>query len=458
MSAIPVVPGGGPGSPVFGSATRTPARPEPRASSWLGPMLAGFVILLVVSPTFGLQFNLFTTRVLGPVFACFVALRYIRRPFRAFPAEFQLYLLFVMVSATGGFVAVDVSLFWKYWSLVVQVAGLFFCVLVVIRTTHTPRHVFQAFLVIAVVVMGRAVTDPAIRPTLTLGSQERLNLVSMSKGPNAIGYLMMVSIFSVAYLLPFCRTKLARAVLLGAGGAAFLFLVFAGSRKAFLATLVFLFLWFGAQAREGLGRRRQLGVLAALIALVAVAFVTRTVMQRSHLGQRMAEVGATQRFQDDKRVLLMREGWGMFLTSPIIGVGLGQFQVLSRFQAYAHSDFFELIATTGALGVGVYFWIYPCLWWRLTRLLRTIRAPDVRHELHVFRAMLVAIFLAGLGRPNFLDIYAMLAIGAMVSYSFWVERGLRSAEHPSEAVPAGRLRKTPGIAFGDRRVVWGTRP
>jgi O-antigen ligase len=116
----------------------------------------------------------------------------------------------------------------------------------------------------------------------------------------------------------------------------------------------------------------------------------------------------------------MEDAWALFLSNPFNGVGLGQIQVFSRSHRYAHSDLFEILATTGIVGTSIYLSIYVVLWKKMSRYLKTHRNQRSIYEINLLRSILICMVLIGLGRPNFLDLYAMFLLTTVVAYTHFL--------------------------------------
>lgn len=388
-----------------------------RSSSHLGILLFSFIVALLFVGTY-VELNFIVARIISPLFAIIVFVMFLQRPVQM-PKEFFFYSLFILWCLTGYLVAINRTAFWGYWTLILQINVLFLCFVFLVSRIGHVNHVFAALLTVSVLLLVRAFFDPSLE--FDLGQENAKQLSIERTGPNAIGYLMMAGFFAIAFFFERARTFKWRMVL---GGAAFCLscgLVWAASRKAFMTSLLFFGLWltmcYIRNIWEKPGRIFVIGLL-----VVFVTWGTNFVLDNTFLGMRMQQYESVETlYEKNKRFKMMAEGWSMFLSSPVIGVGLAQYAIHSSFGKYAHSDFFEVLSTTGAVGTLIYLGFYIVLWTRLAKLRRRLRSKRYRYDVNLLRAIFICVVVIGLGRPNFLDIYAMILLSILVGYSYFIE-------------------------------------
>jgi len=107
------------------------------------------------------------------------------------------------------------------------------------------------------------------------------------------------------------------------------------------------------------------------------------------------------------RTNLVWEGLGFFLSSPIVGIGLGCFTTFSSTGMMAHNDYVEILASMGLPAMLIYAGIFVDFF----------KKCWVLHKNHYLEKLyLVAIsfgvgyLFLGLGRPAFLDAFAMFML------------------------------------------------
>jgi O-antigen ligase len=207
-------------------------------------------------------------------------------------------------------------------------------------------------------------------------------------------------------------------------------LVLSGSRKNLVSFGVFALMW--ALFTYGRAKASQVWSVLSLLVVAAALYVGgRFVMENTHVGERFRQAATDPRL-DTGRYNLYQEGWTMFLQSPVQGVGLGNFVTHSSTAAYAHSDFMEVLATTGFVGFVLYLSIYLVLWRRLRRMLRKRKDATSRYMAGLYQAMIIALLVHGLGTPSFLDPLYLYILGLMIGHTRAMEQDLRGPR-PAES-------------------------
>lgn len=54
---------------------------------------------------------------------------------------------------------------------------------------------------------------------------------------------------------------------------------------------------------------------------------------------------------------LINDAWTIFKENPLLGVGLGSFREVTKFNVYAHNNFMELLASLGIVGFLFFYWL-----------------------------------------------------------------------------------------------------
>jgi O-antigen ligase len=93
------------------------------------------------------------------------------------------------------------------------------------------------------------------------------------------------------------------------------------------------------------------------------------------------------------RARMFARGIQVFLENPILGVGLDMFRTVDVFSGKAigqnaHSNYIEVLATTGIIGGVLYYAMYYCWWSRLIKAKGLLR--DSRHAGYMVTAVMMA--------------------------------------------------------------------
>lgn len=190
-------------------------------------------------------------------------------------------------------------------------------------------------------------------------------------------------------------------------------LIASGSRGALAAAGLGCVLYLTLSGRWQVLRspkaRWAAGILVALVLLGA--------------GLRMALRPAT-RGGESSRVDIWRTGWAAFLEHPVLGAGPDTFEQPFRrlkpvsyfshrssneYQANAHNDILQVLATTGLIGVAAYFWLLAALVVMSVQALRDASRGDLAAALS---AGLAGFFLNMKLNPMPLEGFALAAVFA----------------------------------------------
>lgn len=184
----------------------------------------------------------------------------------------------------------------------------------------------------------------------------------------------------------------------------------AGSRGAWLAGTAGVLVYLGVAAKpRPLSPRGAL--LAGLVALGVAGLSAGVMVQR---GRRPA---------DSARVEVWKTAWEAFQLRPWLGSGPDTFEQVFRrqrseafvrsmsstthFQAHAHNDVLQALATSGALGTAAYLYLLVLLW-------RAARArlddPAARGTAAALSAGLLALFINMKFNPVALEVLALAAV------------------------------------------------
>jgi hypothetical protein len=176
--------------------------------------------------------------------------------------------------------------------------------------------------------------------------------------PNSLaGYLNLVLPFALAcYVLGQGRWKKVGGLTVGLGFAAILSSQSVGGLMAFLSIIVLAIFCF---ARN---RRQAFALFAGICALACLLYVLRDAVNPSHTGQALGPDAVL-------RLMFWAAAWSLFIHSPLIGVGWGNFAYLSaadiisvRGALAAHNIYLQFLAETGLMGLVAFFYLIVQSW------------------------------------------------------------------------------------------------
>ncbi|MGH7456175.1 MAG: O-antigen ligase family protein, partial [bacterium] len=177
--------------------------------------------------------------------------------------------------------------------------------------------------------------------------------------PNDFAYLILLTIPALLYFWQKNASLQRRSALLALIAFMTLGILASGSRKAFVGFVVLILLWMWMCFKKEILRKPGLAV-SMFIILGAVFLTTNYMLANTYMGKRFKTdlVEKKAPMENHIRIMLYQEGFEMIKNNPIFGVGLGNFQALSRVGTESHSDYIEIAACTGIVGFLLHFSIY----------------------------------------------------------------------------------------------------
>jgi O-antigen ligase len=224
------------------------------------------------------------------------------------------------------------------------------------------------------------------------------------------------------------RQKLLRSLLLYAGLALMsLAIIASGSRKNFIAEVLFFNLWiFYCYGRRIF--RTRFGIIGLFIFLLSIYYFVDFTLTSTITGERLFAVQAEYNRGSglSKRQAMYIKGFQLINENPVFGVGLDQYIIIAEdIHGYSHSDFIEVTAGTGFVGALIYYSIYFVLWRRIVWISKRIRKPLINYHIGLIKSSVIMIFLLGLGVPYYYFKITWIYLAAVVGYTWHIERKMR---------------------------------
>ncbi|MBS1113995.1 MAG: O-antigen polymerase, partial [Nitrospirae bacterium] len=204
-------------------------------------------------------------------------------------------------------------------------------------------------------------------------------------------------------------------------------IIVTASRKTFLGLIVLIFAWLWTSYKNELKRRPSYFIVIFFL-ILALYSVTDYMIENTYMGTRFREDivdnPITERRQGYHRIIFYKEGLKLLMDNPIFGIGLGNFQVYSEFDAESHSEYIEVVSSTGIIGAFLYFSIYILLWRRLTKIKKQSTDWEVSYTAGLLKAGMVMMLVIGFGRPHFSNLLAWIYLSSAIGYAWSQERRL----------------------------------
>jgi len=325
--------------------------------------------------------------------------------------EVKLYFAFVLWAALSAVVvAADVDLALRHAWTVLQTGVLFWAVAAAHRRQPDLRLVMSGLWAIGLFFALLAWVDADVLATIR---DEGGRMSVTGENPNFTGQVFVFAVLGALYLgeraVRWSSTLLALVPI-----PMFVFmLLFTGSRKMSVAVVIVVAVWLLASERVGLagGRRALLRVLL-ILAIATAGVVASYAWDGSAMAERwraVEETGGQAGLATRER--LTEQGLRLFLEYPLAGVGF-QNQMLTM-GAVAHSDFVDVLASTGLIGALLYFSIYVAAFRRARRVSRGTSGIE-RLDWGAFLTFTALLLWLMVGFSRYTDFYNIVVLGAFV--------------------------------------------
>ncbi len=146
------------------------------------------------------------------------------------------------------------------------------------------------------------------------------------------------------------------------GGLIVLTAAMTGSRKTIFSVVLFFMYVIGTWINRNRGSWKApvIAVGVAVLLTLSGSFIWNYVQEVPAIRRAMLYYEGTEASADN-RVIMAEEAIELWRESPIIGQGAGQFAALTKWGAYSHNDYTELLCNLGVLGLLLYYALHICI-------------------------------------------------------------------------------------------------
>lgn len=345
------------------------------------------------------------------------------------PREVNLLLLFGLIALISIPQAIDQLLAWKtFYSLFFKTAIVFIVTVNVLRSEFRLKAMILLGIVVGCFMSATALQNYVVGSLVSEGTRAKVVINNMFGEPNALAlHLVTVIPLTVALLLS-TRNILNKAIytvatLLMLAG---LFATFSRGGFLGLVSAAAVLLW-------KLGKRNRAAVVAVvMLAIVAAPFLVPV----GYEGRLLSIFDSSKDLAGSsiaRKDLLLRSVW-IALRSPFLGVGIGNFPIVSIRGQVSHNSYTQVASEMGfaALTIFLMFIIVP---YRRLKKLQDESAAEKRHSRFYYLSIgLQASLIGGMVSTFFLSVAYEGYMYSLVSYAICL-RGLYYLE-PDVARPA----------------------
>lgn len=197
-----------------------------------------------------------------------------------------------------------------------------------------------------------------------------------------------------------------------------LYMIFlSGGRKFVLYGIVFLFISVSLNSDRISMKRLVIAFIAvACVVYVGYKVILNTPSLYQSIGIRLVGLGTDSgALGTDNQASLMERAWKAFTERPIFGWGIGGFQQYNyehfgRY-TYAHSNYLELLADYGIVGLIAYYYIYIKAFVMLWRNRNSDRQEIKLYFPLLVSVMVMEIFAITFNQTAFIPLFIMWIVG-----------------------------------------------
>lgn len=365
---------------------------------------------------------------IGPIFVILVFMNYFQFPFRV-PKEVIVFFAFWLWTYPGYLSVIDVQGYFRYFRLVFTILVLFLCIEIVLIRTGKIKLMYQTLVANGLLFFIYAIISGEYAPT----SDDTARVQALVGNANGFAYIGITGLTGVLFLWNEYKDIKRRLWLVTFMVSFIIMIVLTASRSGFITMVILLAFWMIFCYYKSFAKHFVLYIIALLVFVPLLYYGYSYIMDETYLGQRLNQTtDGDETITDETRVQIYIEGFEMFKRSPFYGIGLSQFPLYSSRHAIAHSEYMELLATTGLIGLILMMYFYYILIKKNLSIRKVVKDPYTLYRINLSNAIIVSIFVFGLFRANFLDILTMVQLAFIAGYTNYLAIRYRTLKEIEE--------------------------
>jgi O-antigen ligase len=370
-------------------------------------------------------------RILGAVLAiaCVVMVAGGRRRLTV-PDCYKLWVVWVLFAGVSAVQAISPALAAFKLLTVVQVLCIGF-VLTNVLIWHGSTLFYRVAIVAATLASSAIVmVDPARFSDLDG------RVVGTLGNANAYGFLLVVSLIISAVAVVDREARVPRILAIAAAGALFLMIIRTGSRQALLGAAIgcmsVLVVYLVRARRRGLLPVLYGAVATAVVLVVGSQLITESDfwprIEAAIEAARSGDLGSADDTSLQGRLWLYATAWAVALDHPILGIGLDNFRLVqgsvigTQVGTYSHTNYMEILASTGFPGFILYFSAYAVLVRKIYRLRGIAESPRAFGSYAVAAAIATSVIVMDVATVSYYNKILWLAFPLVLAEIVKIER------------------------------------
>lgn len=336
--------------------------------------------------------------------------------------EVIVYFLWVVWSLNGVFVAIDRALYLEKLFTVIQMGMLLFLISGVISLKRNISVIMFSVIIANIVVLLLSFYTGEL---LVAGeAEERVRAAGIVGNANGFAYQLIFVVYAVFYFWKSKSSVHWRIFLTFILVTSLIGIIYSGSRTGIIGVAIFILLWWYFCHKKTLPKNPLRIYIILLILLVGISYSVNYVLSKTYLGKRIQYIEHFEDASSQTRLQLYKDSFDVIIHSPIFGVGLSNFVLFSPSGEYTHSNYLEIAANTGIVGVFLYYAIYFILWRRLNRINRLYKEPHFSYTIGLLKAAIITVLIQSFSTVNYSSKITWIFLAAIIGYSWSSEQSL----------------------------------
>jgi len=336
------------------------------------------------------------------------------------PLEYMIAGSWVIFSLCSGLFAISFNTFFIMFLTVLQVLFISYVICNLLIWMDRPLFplfaIFWSTLMLSVIVF----TNPL---AYSVGGR----LEGTLGNANLYGLVLLISIMFALHQF-FNSTYVFKIVYLASIPFLFYMLGETGSRKAMISVILFLGVYTIVKFRHDITKKPAIAILSTII-LVAAGLSSLTYLQQTRHYKRLEHLidevksGSVNKKDESTyhRYKLYDKGYTIGLENPVFGVGLDNFRnatsggIISEKGAYAHSNYIEIFADTGIVGLLLYCSIYLSLLIKAIKLWLIKPTIDMTGTYLLVTCVLIIYILYDFAMVSYFEKFSWLILTVVIA-------------------------------------------
>jgi O-antigen ligase len=351
------------------------------------------------------------------------------------PREMAIFMCFMVWAFLGISSAYSVYVFLVMFSTMLQLFLMAIIITHFVRNTKMARVLLFAALTGAMIMAVSAYTSGEYRLAEVAGQR----VSGLALNANSFAMTLVYTTGIVLYFFRTAKSWLMKGVYIAGLLIIAKLVIASGSRAGFLGFVALCGVWYCLSYIREIKEKpaKTIGMLILLMIGMVVLFSS---LSNTTLGERFKGLmgylhGGISSGSIEQRHAMVEKGIAYIKQHPVMGIGLNQFTLVSGEQKYSHSNYIEILCSTGVIGGLIYYSLYIALYLRLRRVGKMVKDIKGRELVCLAKTMIIIICFLDIVNISYYVKQHWILLAIFIGWSFHAEHELNSnnAYAPAEA-------------------------